>query len=73
MPAADVHDVWVNRKQRLQGQLGTFLRQYGRKRTPGHDPNDRRYRRKLEREIKRMDPRDLDELMNRDAEGTEPD
>lgn len=28
------------RRQRLAGQLGTFMRQYTRKRSAGHDPND---------------------------------
>jgi len=32
------------------------------------DPNDRHYDLKLEREVKRMDPRDLDALMHGDDE-----
>ena len=37
-------------------------------RRPGADPNDRRYDRKLEREINRMDPRDLDAMLRDDNE-----
>ena len=44
------------------------MRQYARKKEHGHDPNDRGYDRKLEREIKRMDPAELDELLR----GEEP-
>lgn len=44
------------------------MRQYARKKEHGHDPNDRGYDRKLEREIRRMDPAELDELLR----GEEP-
>jgi hypothetical protein len=30
---------------------------------PGHDPNDRRYDREVERRVKRMDPEELDAMM----------
>jgi hypothetical protein len=46
------------------------MRQYGRKAHPRHDPNDRGYDRKLEEQIKHMDPVELDELLH---EGPEPD
>jgi len=53
------------REDRLRSRLGAFLREYGRtSRRPGLDPNDRHYDRILEREIKRLDPRDLDRLMH---------
>jgi hypothetical protein len=51
------------RRQRLIGELGTFMRQYGRKAHPGHDPNDRRYDRGVERLVKQMDPVELDSLL----------
>jgi hypothetical protein len=56
------------RRQRLQGELGAFMRQYGRKKHPRHDPNDRGYDRGVERQIKDMDPRELDELLHGDTD-----
>jgi hypothetical protein len=52
------------RRQRLQGELGAFMRQYGRRKHAGHDPNDRGYDRELEQQMKHMDPRELDELLH---------
>jgi hypothetical protein len=52
------------RKQRLEGKVGTFLRQYAKKRQKGWDPNDRQYFRRVEEIVQRMSPEDLDELMN---------
>ncbi len=44
--------------------------QYGRKKRPGSgEPNDRKYDRKIESTVKRMDPQELDELLR----GDEPD
>ena len=51
------------RRQRLEGEIGAFIRQYARKRYPGMDPNDRRYDREIERMIRHMKPEELDELM----------
>lgn len=52
------------RHEWLKKNLPAFLREYARtSRRPGADPNDRRYDRKLEREINRMDPRDLDAML----------
>ena len=56
----------TRRRNRLRAQLPAFLRAYGRKKRHGLDPNDRAYDRKLEEEIKRMNPRDLDELLHGD-------
>ena len=57
------------RHEWLKKNLPAFLREYGRtSRRPGADPNDRHYDRKLEREIKRMDPRDLDAMLREDDE-----
>jgi hypothetical protein len=50
------------RKQRLEGEIGAFIRQYARKRHPGMDPNDRRYDREIERMIRHMKPEELDDL-----------
>ena len=54
------------RRQRLRGELGSFVQQYGRKKYPGIDPNDRRYSREVEQQVKQMDPRELDELLHGD-------
>jgi hypothetical protein len=51
------------REQRLEGEIGAFIRQYARKRYPGMDANDRRYDREIERKIRHMKPEELDELM----------
>lgn len=51
------------RQQRLEGDIGVFVRQYARKNYPGHDPNDRRYDRRIEQHIRRMKPEELDELL----------
>lgn len=53
---------------RLEGEIGTFVRQYARKRHPSHDPNDRAYDRQLEQQIRHMKPEELDVLMNGDPE-----
>lgn len=50
---------------KLSEDVAVFMRQYGRKKQPGgFDPNDRHYDRKLEKDIKRMDPRELDILLH---------
>lgn len=51
-----------------EADLGTFLRQYGRKADRNHDPNDRSYDRQIENKIKRMAPEDLDRLMRGEDE-----
>ncbi|MGE0307495.1 MAG: hypothetical protein AB7N61_24950 [Acidimicrobiia bacterium] len=53
---------WNRRK--LQANLGTFIRQYGRRSHAGHDPNDRGYDRKVEKLVKQMSPEELDEMIN---------
>ncbi|MEU1359753.1 hypothetical protein ABZ356_07915 [Micromonospora zamorensis] len=58
------------RREHIRRELGGFLKQYGRssRSRNGMDPNDRKYSRKLETQIKRLRPEDLDCLM-RDDEG----
>ncbi len=51
------------RTHRVAGEIGLFIRQYARKRVSGQDPNDRRYDRKLEQQIRHMKPEELDALM----------
>jgi len=65
------------RRQRLASELGQFMRQYERKARPGRgEPSDRRYDRKIEEIVKRMDPEELDEMLRGedpiDLEGPEP-
>jgi hypothetical protein len=56
----------------LEGEIGAFVRQYARKKHAGHDPNDRRYDRELERRIKRMDPLELDLPMRGESDDVTP-
>lgn len=61
-----------DRKQ-LGNRIALFLRQYARKSDARSDPNDRRYDRKIEEIIKRMNPQELDRLIRSedgDAEDT---
>jgi hypothetical protein len=46
--------------------LATFMRQYGRHRQKGVEPNDRRYDRELEAELKKVAPDELDALLRDD-------
>ena len=67
-----VDDLGVSkRRQRLRGELGSFVQQYARKKNPGIDPNDRRYSREVEQHVKQMDPRELDELLHGDDDSDE--
>jgi hypothetical protein len=52
----------ARKKRESEQALGEFLRQYGRRRQKGGEPNDRGYDRKLEAKVKRMRSEDLDEL-----------
>lgn len=52
------------RRQRLEGEVGVFLKKYNKKRQRGWDPNDRQYNRSVEALVQRMTPEDLDDLMN---------
>ncbi|MEU8070654.1 MULTISPECIES: hypothetical protein [unclassified Micromonospora] len=58
------------RRERMRRELGGFLKEYGRssRSRNGMNPNDRHYSRKLETQIKRMRPEDLDRLMRDDDE-----
>ena len=54
------------RRQSLAGKIGAFIRQYARKKYAGHDPNDRRYDRKVEKTVRHMKPEELDRLIRGD-------
>lgn len=58
------------RRERIRRELGGFLKEYGRssRSRNGMNPNDRQYSRKLEIQIKRMRPEDLDRLMRDDED-----
>jgi hypothetical protein len=57
------------RRDKLRADLGHFFKGYGRtSRRHSLDPNDRQYDRKVEREIKRMDPVELDAILRGDDE-----
>jgi hypothetical protein len=51
-----------------EAELSEFLRQYSRKAPKRGEPNDRGYDRRLEERIKRMDPKELDDLLNGESE-----
>ena len=53
----------IRSKRTLAQKMGEFLRQYGRKKHAGSDPNDRSYDREIEKKLKHMDPVELDELL----------
>ncbi|MDR5749787.1 MULTISPECIES: hypothetical protein [unclassified Caballeronia] len=55
------------RKQnRLAGELQCFVQRYGRKTQKQGDPSDRRYDKKIEKAMQRMQPADLSELLTGD-------
>lgn len=55
----------TNRKRaRLAGEPGCFTQMYARKAHAGHDPNDRRYGRKVEKAMRRLRSDELSELLS---------
>ncbi|HIH2746290.1 hypothetical protein L3V59_31755 [Burkholderia aenigmatica] len=52
-----------NRKSRLAGALGVFVKHYGRRAQKHLDPNDRRYDHDVERTMRRLSPADLSDLL----------
>ena len=55
------------KKEKIRREIGSFLRQYERKAHAGWDPNDRQYDRRMERQIKNMDPSELSEIISGDG------
>jgi hypothetical protein len=50
------------------------MQQYERKKRPGQgEPNDRKYDRKLEDAVKRMDPEELEALLRGETDPDDPD
>lgn len=58
----------VRKRGRLAGELGCFVQKYARKAHAGHDPNDRRYDKKVEKAMRRLRPEDLSELLSDDGD-----
>lgn len=54
------------KRARKAGDLAKFVQQYARKAYPNWDPNDRRYDRDVENQVKRMGPEELDRLLRED-------
>ncbi|KAG8150128.1 hypothetical protein [Burkholderia catarinensis] len=52
-----------NRKSRLAGEPGVFVKRYGRAAQKHSDPNDRRYDHDIERTMTRLPPADLSDLL----------
>ncbi len=50
-------------KKQLRKDYGVFVKQIGRKREAGYDPNDRSYDRRIEEMLKKMRPEEIAELM----------
>jgi hypothetical protein len=55
------------KKEWLKSNIGQFVKEYCRKAQRGVEPNDRQYDRKVEKLIKRMDPKELSELLNEES------
>ncbi len=51
------------RKAKIEGDLGVFVKGYARKAQRHTEPNDRRYDRSIEQKVKAMRPEELSELM----------
>lgn len=60
------------RTNRLAGQLGVFAQQYRRKAQKKSEPNDRKYSREAEAEMKRLPPELLSELLSGDVDELVP-
>lgn len=61
--------VSTNRKQTsLGGELGCFVRKYGRKAHAGRDPSDRWYDKEVEKAMRRLRPEELCDLLSGDGE-----
>ena len=60
------------RKKNISNELGTFLRQYGRRAQKGREPNDRAYDRDIEKQLRRTKPEDLDRMMHGEGDDRLP-
>jgi hypothetical protein len=63
----------TGRRERLAGQIKTFIQQYGSQHgPPKQEPNDRKYDRNIAKLVRRMDPQELDDLLREDDLSDEP-
>lgn len=59
-----MHGASKGEKELLATRIGVFLRQYKRRAHKGWDPNDRTYDREIEQFLRRLNPEELDILLN---------
>ncbi len=52
-----------DRRRLKAAAVQVFAKQYARPAQKNHEPNDRRYSRKVEDQVKRMQPAELDDLL----------
>jgi hypothetical protein len=68
-PLAETVEV-SRRRKRLHAEIGGFMKKYGKKKHPNRfDPNDRQIDHELERELMRLPPEELNDLLHGDLEG----
>ena len=60
----DMQRLSKRRKELLTKQIGKFVQQYRRKAQKGVEPNDRNYDHAVGQIIRRLNPEDLDALLN---------
>lgn len=60
------------RRNRLAAELSLFAQQYRRKAQRNTEPNDRKYSREVEAEMKRLPPEELSSLLSGDDEDAVP-
>jgi hypothetical protein len=58
---------FLEKRAKKAAALQLFVKQVGRKASPGYDPNDRHYDRDVEQMARRLPPTELDALL-RDGE-----
>jgi hypothetical protein len=62
----------TKRKSRLAAEIDTYIDKVGRAHgRAGHEPNDRKYDKKIAELVRRMDPVELDEILG-EHEDPEP-
>jgi hypothetical protein len=62
----------VARRKNTSSELGTFLHEYGRRAQKGQDPNDRIYDRDIEKQLRHIEPEDLDRMMHGEGDNRLP-
>lgn len=57
-----------SKRDRKAAQIDLYLQQVARPRQKGQDPNDRRYDRDVECEMRKLKPQELDALLRGDGD-----